>query len=505
MLQQNRKFVFVLVMSEITARLYQFDRTGLQQFRKFNYHKSALDFLRLVIGLLAADDEACGFDTSIFWKGDRRYIRNVHDKNGPFEYQLTSVNSSAEFTGIGTVRWLAQDVHGTSLIIEDTWPFADQESRDRLLDLIRGLDGVGEVLACEESFNTSQFREPGAADTSPIPPRVRCRIIFKEYKNSIDKFENRVEFLQALGDAVVGHRNLWKRGVLHRDISIDNIRIGRDGARTGNIGLLIGILHSSFVFEGSKKLELTDHRTSESRFQSILVASSCPTFEDYIPYNYAYESAPHDYLDDLESFFYVFVWICLGYEGPGRPHPPSLKRFSTWDEQGIFSAHAKRWLLSERTDGDWKVSPYFGPVFQALFRELRIFIGERLNTKMKAIRLFEWPRKPSDFQHVDDDYAMFLGFIDKALKGLQVEVLGEQRTSVISRFHFLPPQYAPPMAQVVRERNKRSHPNSKQPSDENVKAGMLSTGKQPLKHSQTEMRYDISHRNPPCWPLGTLR
>jgi len=241
------------------------------------------------------------------------------------------------------------------------------------------------------------------------------------------------------------------------------------------------------------------------------VASSCPTFEDYSPFNYDYESAPHDYLDDLESFFYIFVWICLGYEGPGRPHAPSLEQFSIWDEEGIFSAHAKRWHLSERTDGKWEVSAYFGPIFQTLFRELRIFIGERLNTKMKALRLFDWPRKPSDFKYVDEDYAIFLGFIDKALKALDEETLGELQAPVIPRTRFLPPQLAPPAPHVgplgeimpVVPRNKRPHLSPKQPANENDGAGMLLEAKQLPKDSLTERR--PPHRNPPYQPLRPLR
>lgn len=203
MQQKNRKFVFVLVMSEISVRLYQFDRTGLQQFPKFNYHKNPLDFLSLLIGLTAADDEACGFDTSIVWKGLYRYMRSINEKKAPFEYKLDRVIPSQDFTGMGMFWWLAKDVRGTSLIIEETWRFADQQLVVELLDLIRGVDGVGQVLACEESFNTSQFRGPGSASTS-VRPRVRSRIVFKGYENTLDKFKNRKEFLSGFRDAVAG-------------------------------------------------------------------------------------------------------------------------------------------------------------------------------------------------------------------------------------------------------------------------------------------------------------
>jgi hypothetical protein len=188
-----------------------------------------------------------------------------------------------------------------------------------------------------------------------------------------------------------------------------------------------------------------------------------------------------------------------------------LEQFSIWDEEGIFSAHAKRWLLSERTDGKWEVSTYFGPIFQTLFRELRIFVGERLNTKVKALRLYDWPRKPSDFKYVDEDYTIFLGFIDKALKALDEEtLLGELQAPVIPRIPILLPRVAPPALHgplanimLVMPRNKQPHPSPKQPADENDGAGMLPNAEQSLKDSPTERR--LLHRHPLYQPLGPLR
>ena len=59
---------------------------------------------------------------------------------------------------------------------------------------------------------------------------------------------------------MLGHRNLWNKGVLHRNISINNIALGQDGARPGNTGVLIGLYHSAVIWESSKKLELADYR-----------------------------------------------------------------------------------------------------------------------------------------------------------------------------------------------------------------------------------------------------
>ena len=43
------------------------------------------------------------------------------------------------------------------------------------------------------------------------------------------------------------------------------------------------------------------------------------------------EGKGHTYQHDLESFFYVFIWMCIqyGYEGKGRQKPNKLMRPKT--------------------------------------------------------------------------------------------------------------------------------------------------------------------------------
>lgn len=111
---------------------------------------------------------------------------------------------------------------------------------------------------------------------------------------------------------------------------------------------------------------------------------------------------------------------------------------------------------------------------------------------------------------MDEDYAIFLGFIDKALKALDEETLAELQAPVIPRIPillpgFLPPAHVDPLAGIkpVMLRNKRPRSSPKQPADENDGAGMLPKAKHSLKDSPIEGRF--LHRNPLYQPLGLLR
>ncbi|KAF7867283.1 hypothetical protein EAF04_005366 [Stromatinia cepivora] len=118
------------------------------------------------------------------------------------------------------------------------------------------------------------------------------------------------ELLEALRDAIRGHRSLFEDGkILHRDISENNIIITEPLAEDDPRGRLIDL-------DLAKELEGTAtgarHRTGTMQFMAIEVL----------------EGNDHTYRHDLESFFYVFVWMCIryGYEGMGRQNPKKVMK-----------------------------------------------------------------------------------------------------------------------------------------------------------------------------------
>lgn len=40
---------------------------------------------------------------------------------------------------------------------------------------------------------------------------------------------------------VLGHSHMWKEGILHRDISVHNVVLGKENATAGNKGVLIDL------------------------------------------------------------------------------------------------------------------------------------------------------------------------------------------------------------------------------------------------------------------------
>jgi serine/threonine protein kinase len=110
------------------------------------------------------------------------------------------------------------------------------------------------------------------------------------------------ELLEALRDAIRGHKLLLEDGkILHLDISENNIIITEAATQRDPKGMLIDL---DLGEELDSRPSGASHRTGTMQFMAIeVLQGKGPT-----------------YGHDFESFFYVFIWMCIryGYEDTGH-------------------------------------------------------------------------------------------------------------------------------------------------------------------------------------------
>ena len=155
------------------------------------------------------------------------------------------------------------------------------------------------TYAVEDTQTTSLFSENKNVFDNRI---FRCLVISPAGKSICD-FQSIKQLLEALRDAIKAHRSLYTVGkILHRDISENNIII-TDPEKTGGFaGMLIDLDLAKEVGKGPSGAR---HRTGTMEFMAIEVLLG-----------YA-----HTYRHDLESFFYVLLWLCArrGWKFVGKP------------------------------------------------------------------------------------------------------------------------------------------------------------------------------------------
>lgn len=109
---------------------------------------------------------------------------------------------------------------------------------------------------------------------------------------AINDFSTIEELLTALSDSIKGHRSLYLKGkILHRDISENNIIITDPEKADGFTGMLIDMDLAKEVGSGRSGAR---HQTGTMQFMAIEVL----------------RKVAHTYRHDLQSFFYVLLWIC---------------------------------------------------------------------------------------------------------------------------------------------------------------------------------------------------
>jgi len=118
----------------------------------------------------------------------------------------------------------------------------------------------------------------------------------------------------ALRDAIKAHRSLYLNGnILHRDISENNIIITDPENADGNSGMLIDLDLAKEIGTRSG----ARHQTGTMEFMAIEVLLN----------------VDHTYRHDLESFFYVLIWLCgrRSWESPRYTKgPPAVSLLSKW-------------------------------------------------------------------------------------------------------------------------------------------------------------------------------
>ncbi|KIJ46115.1 hypothetical protein M422DRAFT_778606 [Sphaerobolus stellatus SS14] len=409
--QGSRRFAYGLVITPNVLTMYMFDHSGIAVSPPLDYHKHPEQFAIIISGM-AANPQRIGFDSSVWGDDTGALVRSTVSPPGSRKkYQKYRIEDEIfQFPfmpGRGTLVWLVSLENSTEniqYVIKDAWiahtGVDGHESEGTLLALAKER-GVNKGLAQIEHFEEVQQRNGIATpdttlrnrrmgritDEQLLWDRIHTRIILKGHGKTIDNFDNRLELLYAFRDAVVAHRHLHNdAGILHRDISINNILINSNGEE-GNRGLLIDLDHAIRV-------------DNDSPYSKIPLIGTWR----FMSYN-VLDKRPPTFLDDLQSFYYVLLWVVYSHSAPHRRQRVP-RRLQLWDSE--YAPDSKRsFIMSHLED---PIPAYFGQAFPKLLKALGKFFIERFQG--------EYGIPPPDLHN---DYDVFIKHINTAISELELE------------------------------------------------------------------------------------
>ncbi|KAJ7509697.1 hypothetical protein B0H11DRAFT_2270088 [Mycena galericulata] len=443
--QPNRLFVYAPVMTGKTIRVIQFDRSGAQYSEPIDYHADPIFFIKLVVLFSSLNEELVGYDTSIYWENSKRMLAMVpdeiwdtsdqsagphwkpNDENRVLVFEILNKdgepNADPEplfarhtIRSRGTVCWRVMR-EGREFLIKDYWGVDKRTRESEFLKEVAGTKGVGQMYAfADDRESTCHLRgfEPGSRMMSTtetfVPNRSLSRLALEMYMDTLNTATSAHQLLSAVRDIVSGHRDaLLSKGILHRDISLDNLLLS---PKENESGVLID-------FDMAKKTQdilsnigtVGDSRTGTRAYQSIKVL-----FKDE-------KLGHHDHMDDLESIFYVLFHVCYGHDLNGAPLPVPPPDISHWhsmaiDPVALGEIKAVFLIRSARTPMT-RFSGAEKGIMLPLMSQLRKFFRNRLDAIDAAITVDDPIAFPS-YSPTDAlaDYSRFLGLIDAAIEKL---------------------------------------------------------------------------------------
>ncbi|KAI0904635.1 serine/threonine-protein kinase Sgk2 [Ustulina deusta] len=387
--QPTRRFIHAFSLCASKMELWVFDRSGAYSSGPFDIHDEPDKFARAFVGYTTMDDDAMGLDTFIERKDGYRYVilDNANGKETKVKLDKAMVRPKA-IVCRGTTCYETQNSH----VAKFSWASDKRKLEVEQLKLAegRGVKGVARVVAHRQITTIAEMREGLAF---PKPHKFRGDAVHfddlasvtasantsgnkrksssdytsnnasgskrrqsnsqksklaKEFNNqpSISKdkpslytpgedvWENRIysclvvspagrvisdfkttrELLESMRDAIKAHQSLYTTGnILHRDISSNNIIITEPETADGFKGMLIDLDLAKVRDSGPSGAQ---HQTGTMQFMAVEVL----------------RTVDHTYRHDLESFFYVLLWMCVrqswsnGFAGEERPPKESLLR-----------------------------------------------------------------------------------------------------------------------------------------------------------------------------------
>ncbi|KAJ3573570.1 hypothetical protein NPX13_g4651 [Xylaria arbuscula] len=413
--QPTRRFIHAFTLIASMMELWVFDRSGAYSSGAFDIHDKPDTFARALVGYATMDNNAMGLDTFIEREGKHHYITvdDVDSNKARIRLSRPIVRQRA-IVCRGTTCYETQDSH----VAKFSWASDKRKLEVEQLRLAetRGVQGVARVVAyrqittiaelrqglefrkrhkfrnedvyfedlpsvgtidisshkrksaSDHRSDTSESKKPRSNSQQPTLVVQNSRQMISTGKPSLynsggDMWENRIysclvispagrvisdfwtvnELLAAIRDAIKGHQSLYETGnILHRDISSNNIIITKPETAGGFNGMLIDLDLAKIRDSGPSGAR---HQTGTMQFMAVEVL----------------RKTDHTYRHDLESFFYVLLWMCArqswrnGFARGEKPPKESILRrweIGTFDsiadaKEGHMTANSIKRIMGE--------------------------------------------------------------------------------------------------------------------------------------------------------------
>ncbi|KAI1093444.1 serine/threonine-protein kinase Sgk2 [Rostrohypoxylon terebratum] len=318
----------------------------------FDIHNEPDKFARALVGYTTMDDDLMGLDTFVERRDGHRYVTLDDASGNKTRVRLDKIMVRQKaIVCRGTTCYETQNNH----VAKFSWASDKRKLEVEQLNLAQemGVEGVARVVAHRRITTIAEMREgllfsaphhfqdedvhfdgfllATASTNTSSKRKLSSDHTPNDASGSKRRRSNRstpallsrqlAELLGSERDAIKAHRSLYVKGkILHRDISSNNIIITKPEMADSFKGMLIDLDLAKVRDSGPSGAQ---QQTGTMQFMAVEVLLK----------------TDHAYRHDLESFFYVLLWMCArqswwnGFSGGEKP--PKESMFRQW-ETGSF-------------------------------------------------------------------------------------------------------------------------------------------------------------------------
>ncbi|EGX94962.1 Protein kinase-like domain [Cordyceps militaris CM01] len=269
--QPARYFLHAFLIRGKTLELWVFDRSGAYSSGVLDIARDPNLPLRVLAGYGMMSDQESGMNM---------LIKSL----GPGD------------VGRGTVCFAASASAATepTIVVKFSWRVDTTPVELRVLERARDRKvwGVLRLLECKDLVNVADLRHALDFPRLYVNRTLSC-VITEPLGRPIRQFVSLYELLEVFRDLVKALKSLYIDGsILHRDIAIKNLVIATKYNEDTSKGILIDFDLALDLDEAPAVQQMV----GSDGFMAIGILSG----------------QPHTYRHDLESLFYVFLWLAIG-------------------------------------------------------------------------------------------------------------------------------------------------------------------------------------------------
>ncbi|KJK96090.1 hypothetical protein H633G_00030 [Metarhizium anisopliae BRIP 53284] len=250
-------------------------------------------------GYTLMTDEEAGFNTFVQRLTPESDSYVTFHQSHTFRLQPELMATADYIVGPGTTCYAAstQTAGEPDTVIKFSWREDQEPTEVRLLKLAheRNAWGVIQLLDHQDLVNVADLRQE-MDFPRPFANRILSCVATTPLSRPIRQFASIPELLEALRDLVRALHSLYvKARILHRDVAIKNLIIAPHRTADGPKGVLLDF---NFALD-LDNVRPVEPMVGSDGFMAIGILSG----------------QRHTYRHDLESLFYVFLWIAIANDG----------------------------------------------------------------------------------------------------------------------------------------------------------------------------------------------